>query len=344
MENSKAQPIGQTKLPLIRLSLIVPFIEELDKRKVDVEKVLSDLNLSRESIFTPEIFVPAPVMYDLLEMLAQSANDPYLSATIGETLDLHSWPLFTRASAHATTVGDFFFRFTMEAGTHATSVQMELKTDGEYATFRVQRVFEPKTLPAQADAFYVGLFSNIVRHAAGIHWNPREIIIILGDLSAVPKRFHDLLIMEGGHRGISIRFPMQWLLQPFEHEQKIKRSRQDDEFKSPPRSLIDSIRETLLPNLHLTDLSVAHAAELCGYKERTLRRKLSKNGTTMGKEINRLREEQSISLLVKTDKAIADIGQSVGINNPSVFTRSFKKWTGMSPKEYRSAHQIDSGE
>ena len=339
MANSKAQPIGQTNLPLIRLSLAAPFIQELDKRKVDVEKVLDDLNLSRESIFTPELFVPAPVMYELLEMLAQSANDPYLSVTIGETLDLNSWPLFTRASANAATVGDFFFRFTMEASMHATSVQMSLKSDGEYATFRVQRVFEPEILPAQADAFYVGLFSNIVRHASGIHWNPREVIIILGDLSAVPKRYHQIFMMEGDHRGVSIRFPMQWLLQPFEQEQVVDRSSRDDEFISPPRSLIDSIREALLPHLHQSDLSVAHAAELCGYTERTLRRKLQKEGTTMGKEINRLREELAISLLVETDKAIADIGQSVGINNPSVFTRSFKKWTGISPKEYRNSHR-----
>lgn len=342
MTKSTERPIGQTNLPLIRLSLAAPFLQELEKRKVDVEKLLDDLNLSRESIFTPDLFVPAAVMYELLELLARSANDPYLSVTIGESLDLNSWPLFTKASANAATVGDFFFRFTMEASTHATSVQMSLKSDGEYATFRVQRVFEPEILPAQADAFYVGLFSNIIRHASGIHWNPREVIIILGNHSAVPKRYREILIMEGGHRGVSIRFPMQWLLQSFQQEVTVKRSSQDDEFSSPPRSLIDSIRETLLPYLHQSDLSVAHAAELCGYRERTLRRKLRKNGTTMGKEINHLREERAISLLVETDKAIADIGQSVGINNPSVFTRSFRKWTGMSPKEYRNAHQIDS--
>jgi AraC-like DNA-binding protein len=339
MAHSKAQPIGQTDLPLVRLSLVVPFIQELDKRRVDVEKVLSDLNLSRESIFTPALFVPAPVMYELLEMLAQSANDPYLGTTIGETLDLRSWPVFTKASANATTVGDFFLRFTMEADAHATSVQMELKTDGKYATFRVQRVFEPEIVPAQADAFYVGLFSNIVSHAAGIHWNPREVIVVIGDLRAVPKRHHDILIMEGDHRGVSIRFPMQWLLESFEQKLGVERSSQDNEFRSPPRSLIDSIRETLLPHLHLSDLSVAHAAELCGYRERTLRRKLKDNGTTMMKEITRLREEKATSLLVETDSAIADIGRSVGINNPSVFTRSFKKWTGMSPKEYRVTHR-----
>jgi AraC-like DNA-binding protein len=338
MVNSIAQPIGQTSLPLVRLSLVMPFVQELDKRRVDVEMALNDLDLSRESVFSPDIFVPATVMYKLLEALAQAANDPYLGVTIGELLDLYAWPPFTEASTNASTVGDFFLRFTMNARAHASSVHMELKTDGEYVTFRAHRVFEPKMLPAQADAFYVGVFTNIVRHTAGIQWNPREVTIQVGDLSAIPKHYHDILFAEGDHRGASIRFPMQWLLYHFEKTQGKPLSKQKDRFIPPPHSLIDSIRESLQSYLHLTDLSAVHAAELCGYKERTLRRKLREEGTTLTKEIDQLREEQAIRLLVETDKAIADVGNSVGISNPSVFTRSFKKWTGMSPKEYRDSH------
>ncbi|MCP3687488.1 MAG: helix-turn-helix transcriptional regulator [Gammaproteobacteria bacterium] len=94
-----------------------------------------------------------------------------------------------------------------------------------------------------------------------------------------------------------------------------------------------------MPHIHLSRLSVADAAELCGYKVRSLRRKLKNEGTTLTKEINKLRKEKAIGLLVETDKTIAEVGYSVGIINPSVFTRSFRQWTGMSPKKYRDNHQ-----
>ncbi len=227
MKSSTQQPTGQSNLPLIRLTLVVPFLLEIDKREIDVEKVLSDLKLSRESIFSPEIFVPALVMYELLEALAKAANDPYLALNVGETLDLHAWPLFTEASTRASTVGDFFLRFTMNVRSHATTVHMGLNTNGVFATFTVYRIFEPKMIPSQADAFYVGLFTNIIRHAVGIQWDPSEVVIRVGDLSAVPKHYKNILITQGDRRGTSILFSIQWLILPFDPVQIVNSTKQD---------------------------------------------------------------------------------------------------------------------
>jgi AraC-like DNA-binding protein len=118
-----------------------------------------------------------------------------------------------------------------------------------------------------------------------------------------------------------------------------------DVFFSPPRALIHAIRESLKPYLHLPNLSVDKAAEICGFKERVLRRKLHDVGTSLSGKIAALREKKkTIQLLLGTDKSIADIGDSVGFGDAASFTRSFKKWTGMSPREYRQSHRAGSGQ
>ena len=94
--------------------------------------------------------------------------------------------------------------------------------------------------------------------------------------------------------------------------------------------------------LHLTDLSVAKAAEICGFKERALRSKLQNAGTSLSQEIALLREQQATRLLRETHTSIAEIGRAVGFEDPASFTRSFKRWTGMSPKEYRQKHRVGS--
>ena len=329
--------IGPTELPLIRLGLVKPVVEELDRRGIVIHELLDDLSLSRDAIFSSDFFVPAPVMYALLEGLAQTANDPYLLVSFGETLDLTQWPVFTEAVAGAVSVGDFFNRFTIVARTHATSIAYELKTDGALALFKARRGFAPNMVPAQADAFYAGLIVNIFRHAIGIDWDPAQVTVTVCDLRAVPRDYHGMHLQQADRSGASIRFPMEWLLLPFRRESP--GHRQQDAFLSPPRALVSAIRESLKPYLHLPDLSVEKAAEICGFNERVLRARLREIGTTLGREIALLREQKAIALLLNTDAKISEIGDAVGFSDPASFTRSFKRWTGMSPKEYRQKYR-----
>ncbi|MGD1983557.1 MAG: helix-turn-helix domain-containing protein [Chromatiaceae bacterium] len=333
-ETATSGPIG---LPLIRLSLVKPIVQEVERRGVAVHDLLDELSLSRDAVFSSELFVPAQVMYTLLEALARAAEDPYLAVAIGENLDLTKWPVFIEAVSGASSVGDFFNRFTIAARAHATSIKYELTTDGAQALFKARRGFTPNMVPAQADAFYAGLIVNIFQHAIGIDWEPKHVTVTVCDLHAVPSHYHGMYLQQGDKSGATIRFPMAWLLLSF--SQKFSAQGTQDSFLSPPRALINAIRESLKPYLHLPDLSVTKAAEICGFKERVLRSKLHDLDTSLSREMALLREERATQLLRETNTSIAEIGDAVGFSDPGSFTRSFKKWTGMSPKEYRQRYR-----
>ena len=328
-----SDPTGISSLPLIRLSLLVPFVETLRDRGIDAAGAFRDQALSVESVYAADTFLPAQVIYSLLEALAEAADDPYLAVTVGESLDLSSWPVFAEAAAAATSLGDFFNRFVIAAGQHATSVSWELKTDGSHALFRSRRVFEPTMVPAQADAFYAGLFVNIFRRASGIEWVPRQLAVTVCDLSAVPRQYQDLMLRQGDSGGPSIRFPIHWLILPFESEQHPKTEQAP--LAPPPRALVSSIRESLLPYTDRPDLTVAQAASICGHSERNLRRWLHHAGTSLSREIAQLRKEKACQLLSTSTGSIADVAELLGFSSPSVFSRWFKRQTGSSPKAYR---------
>ena len=65
-------------------------------------------------------------MYSLLEAFAKAADDPYLGVTIGESLDLSSWP----ALAEASLLGDFINRFIIAVEKHANSVSWGMRVSG----------------------------------------------------------------------------------------------------------------------------------------------------------------------------------------------------------------------
>lgn len=55
--------------------------------------------------------------------------------------------------------------------------------------------------------------------------------------------------------------------------------------------------------------------------------------------VGQCRAESAKTLLLTTELMIADVGSWVGMNTPSHFTRCFRRWTNMSPAEFRSRHR-----
>ena len=71
----------------------------------------------------------------------------------------------------------------------------------------------------------------------------------------------------------------------------------------------------------------------------TLRRRLEEQGQPYQLIKDDLRCDLAIILLNNSKKTVADIATELGFAETSAFYRAFKKWTGMSPTEYRSAQK-----
>ena len=145
-------------------------------------------------------------------------------------------------------------------------------------------------------------------------------------------------LAKGDNAGVRVAFPSEWLFEPFE-KSHFHAGRRHDSASEIPRSMIDAVRSALRPHLHDPDLTVAKAASICGYNRRRLSRDLREQGTTISKEIARLRSERASKDLADTNRRVSEIAQTVGFTDPTVFSRAFKNWTGQSPLEYRRNHK-----
>ena len=67
----------------------------------------------------------------------------------------------------------------------------------------------------------------------------------------------------------------------------------------------------------------------------TLRRRLKKEGTTFQQLKDQCRCDASRAYLSNPDLSINAVAALMGFTDPSAFHRSFKKWTGMTPGDYR---------
>jgi AraC-like DNA-binding protein len=68
----------------------------------------------------------------------------------------------------------------------------------------------------------------------------------------------------------------------------------------------------------------------------TLRRRLKREGTTFQKLKDQCRCEAAQELLGRVELSINAVALQLGFTDPSTFHRSFKKWTGQTPGEFRT--------
>lgn len=78
-------------------------------------------------------------------------------------------------------------------------------------------------------------------------------------------------------------------------------------------------------------------ARILGMSERTLNRRLHEEGTTFRDVLDGVRHELALAWLSDARHAVYEVAFLLGYSEPSTFYRSFRRWTGESPKEWRRA-------
>lgn len=81
------------------------------------------------------------------------------------------------------------------------------------------------------------------------------------------------------------------------------------------------------------------ASELC-LSVRTFNRYLKNSGVSYRELQEEVRKQKASEFLLQTDKSIKSISETMGYANPSNFTKAFKAWFGMTPKEFRRSHRV----
>ena len=101
-------------------------------------------------------------------------------------------------------------------------------------------------------------------------------------------------------------------------------------------TIIQTVKGFIRENYNRPDLKIGDAAKKV-YLTPTYLSSLfkSKTGMTVGQYITRCRVEKAKELLLDPRYKLYDIAEMVGYNDENYFARTFRKWTGMTPSEYK---------
>ena len=101
------------------------------------------------------------------------------------------------------------------------------------------------------------------------------------------------------------------------------------------QDLIERIRAIFSQRLELENCELEDVAKALSMPPRRLRFELTRAGTSFSDLLSEFRYAVARRLLRTTDEAIENIVYLTGFSEPSTFYRAFKRWSGMTPVQYR---------
>ncbi len=103
------------------------------------------------------------------------------------------------------------------------------------------------------------------------------------------------------------------------------------------RSVRGRVESLLLPVLHTGETGIDRIAGQIGVSRQTLFRRLKAEGATFEQVVDALRCRMARHYLTGGKVSVNETAYLVGFSEPAAFSRAFKRWTGMSPRDLRVA-------
>lgn len=100
--------------------------------------------------------------------------------------------------------------------------------------------------------------------------------------------------------------------------------------------IVSKVRAIIIEFLPSGSPSQDKVASEVHVSARTLQRKLLDKGTSYKALLEEIRQELARQYLKEKGRSIGEVTYLLGFSEPSNFTRSFKRWTGMTPAEFQT--------
>ncbi len=323
--------------PLIRSSLLSEFPQLISDLGGSPDEVLEMAGLSLEQIEQPALLIPFDKQIQLLKLAAHNCRAEDLGLQLAQRQDMAVFGALSLLAMQCKTVqqGLQMFGRYLHYSVQAVDLRIIEKNDLAYLVLD-----SPYDVAADSNQFWdhgLAMGCTVTRMLCGVSWAPRSTFLrrpAPDDAGPYNRYFRSPVAFDSDITALV--FPLDTLKQPINssinsvpHQlQQYLRTSFEGDFLEQMRRVINSLMVT-------SDCTEKTVAACMGYSLRTLQRKLHGEATSFQKEIDRERSALAISYLQEPQFSLTDISELLGYSESSVFTRSFKRWFGVTPSRWR---------
>ncbi|MFO1414306.1 MAG: AraC family transcriptional regulator [Burkholderiales bacterium] len=299
---------------------------------------LKRAGLEASALDDPDATIPFSALGRVLHESSVESGCEHFEILAGSRWSLKGMGLIGELMRHAPTLGDaleyvMLFHHINSGGGAIVVRSDELNAEVIYAAHDP----DIRHLTRASDGVMAAVVA-IIREMIGASWMPRQVMLTRSRPDSVaPYRSYFGTTPVFGAEMSSILFRRKVLSTPLEGADGARRdelARQLRQHVIP--DLVPLLQRCIRVLMVLRRPDGDQAARSLAMNRRTLSRRLSDAGTTFQKELDEVRFGYAMHLLARPDRSIADVATLLCYDDVSSFARTFRRWSGMTPREWRT--------
>jgi AraC-like DNA-binding protein len=317
-------------------------VAELDGAGLPASELLSAVGLRREQLTPADAHIPFHAHVMLFENAASALREPCFGFRLGSAVELTEAGLLAYVTLNSPDLGAALRNLCRYLALLTEGAVCEMRRDGGEVRLLFSFVdpdveIASRQLPEFAATLMVRICETITGHRA------RPVRVELRHDTACPMLARHLGLPVVVHQprfalvldAASLPVPvvsadarLLGLLRRYADDLLAGRADRDD--------LVARAERWVFDNLHTGQVGATHLARGLGMSDRTLARRLAEHGLTPARLVEELRQQLADRYLAERAFPLGRITYLLGYSDLSAFTRAFRRWTGITPSEWRS--------
>lgn len=281
----------------------------------------------------------------LLETCVKLTNCPHLGLLLGARFQMRDFGPLGHLLRNAPSVGDALRSLAMNLHYHDRGAIPVLVAPTPSTTLLGYSVYNPRTpaIPIIYDvAVTIGF--RILGELCGPAWKPKSVQFSFrkpSNTETYRRLFRAPIRFDSEVSGVV--FSSRDLDRPIDGADaflhRLLTTAMQDQAKAK-MTLGEQVQEVLYQMVLSGNYSANAVCSLFGLHDRALRRRLALEGRQLHELVQQTRFELAQLLLENTDRPVSDIAPTLGYRDANAFSRAFRTWSGLSPRNWRYEHAL----
>lgn len=332
-------------IPLTRCQFIIPFAAICDEIGAPTEALLTKFRLPASLEAKPEHYIPILLAIRFAEAAQRSQGITDIGFQAARRLQFcHLSEKMRAVIRFSPTLFIALQQLCKWASLEDTTVSVWLERHDNHVRICSKLADTAKVPHLEHSQWLQNVYTmNIVRQFSGPHWVPATMAFEARYEPSLETRSFWQNTRFISNQGASwIDIPISMLDLP-NLASETSATSHDDEAGPDGHEIVSAVKLMLPSYLDDKIPTVAEVAEMAGISIRSFQRKLSNAGVSYSDLLDRVRFENASKLLRGTDAKIIDVAFSSGYTDPAHFTRAFRRFSGVTPREFRGKSKSQIG-
>ena len=327
----------------LRVGGAAEILAVLEDFGVDSNEVLSEAGIDPELFADPDNLITYAARDRLFRQCVSRTGCQYFGLLVGQRMNLKALGLVGLLMRTSPDAGRALSSLVNLLHLHSQGAVMALRVDEDVAMLTYD-AFEPGLEATdQTGAGAVAMMLNVMRTLCGPDFRPIEASFghrRPADIEPFRKFFKVPLYFDAEH--YALVFSRDWLdVRPPGADDELQQllQKQVDVLESRySLAFPDQVRQVLRSALVTGYFSESEIAALFSMHSHTFRRRLDASATSFHELVDECRFEMAREMLLNTSLSVSEISASMGYSRASSFIRAFRRWSGVTPGEWRKGN------